>query len=100
MVQIVWEFDVADAAGPPFEAAYGTHGPWVALFRDDPAYLGTTLLRDVAHGGRYVTIDAWRDAAAYAAFRARAGTAYAALDARCEALTRAERHIGTYEVIA
>jgi quinol monooxygenase YgiN len=97
MYVIVWEFIVAPDHVPAFEAAYGPVGVWVALFRRSPAWLGTDLLSDGA--GRYLTLDRWRDRAAYEAFRLSAAADYAALDAACEALTTTEREIGTFETI-
>ncbi len=80
-----------------FEAAYGPAGAWVALFCRAPARLGTELLADGS--GRYLTLDRWRDRAAYDAFRQSAAADYATLDAACEALTAAEREIGAFETV-
>jgi 8-oxo-dGTP diphosphatase len=93
---LVWEFRPAAGREAEFEAAYGAEGDWARLFRNDPEYLGTDLLRSA--GGRYLTIDRWRSHAAFAAFRRRHGEAYAALDRRMEALTAHEAAIGTFDV--
>ncbi|HEX2254954.1 MAG TPA: antibiotic biosynthesis monooxygenase [Thermoanaerobaculia bacterium] len=96
---IVWEFRVRSQAAAAFEAAYAPDGEWARLFRRDAGYLGTELLRDGGLPGRYLTVDRWRSAAAWQAFRTRHGAAYAALDARCEPLTFAERHLGSFDAI-
>jgi len=87
---IVWEFEVLPEHTAAFLAAYGEQGDWCALFRGDPAWQGTTLLRDVARPQAFVTVDRWRSAADYAAFRSREAAAYARLDAACEGWTRRE----------
>ncbi|MFO1515579.1 MAG: antibiotic biosynthesis monooxygenase [Lysobacterales bacterium] len=87
---IVWEFEVAPEHTGAFLAAYGAEGVWCDLFRRDPTWLGTALLRDVARPQVFVTVDRWRSAADYAAFRAREAAAYARLDADCEGWTRRE----------
>ena len=43
---IVWEFLPAPGRHSDFEAAYGVDGPWVALFRRAPGYLGSELAAD------------------------------------------------------
>jgi quinol monooxygenase YgiN len=93
---VVWEFDVAPAQAAAFREAYGPGGDWAALFRRAAGYLGTVLLADTAAADRYVTVDRWIDEASYRAFRARFGDEYAALDAACEPLLRAEREVGSF----
>jgi len=93
---IVWEFLVEQRSTAEFEHHYGPDGTWAALFGEAPGYLGTLLLRDASAPGRYLTIDRWRSAEAYRAFRAAFAGPYAALDRQCEALTRGEREIGVF----
>jgi quinol monooxygenase YgiN len=97
MYVVIWEFTVPPEHVPAFEAAYGPAGAWVALFRRAPAWLGTELLAD--RSGRYLTLDRWRDRAAYDAFRQSAAADYASLDAACQSLTAAERQIGTFDTV-
>ncbi|HTM19338.1 MAG TPA: antibiotic biosynthesis monooxygenase family protein [Kofleriaceae bacterium] len=96
---LVWEFRVRAGCEAEFEAAYGSAGPWVALFAGADGYLGTELLRDRAAPDRYLTIDRWRDPAAYDRFRAERAGEYAALDQRCAAWTEAEAALGALEVV-
>ena len=96
----VWEFQVQEASRVAFESLYGSGGAWVALFRSDPAYLGSELLVSREHPGRYLTIDRWQSAAAYHAFRQPRAQAYAALDAQGDALTAGERRLGEFELVA
>ena len=83
------------ALAAEFERAYGPDGDWARLFRRDPAYLGTELLR--GPDGHYLTLDRWRSRGAFEAFKARHGDDYAALDRRMEALTSHEASIGAFE---
>ncbi|HYV19998.1 MAG TPA: NUDIX domain-containing protein [Verrucomicrobiae bacterium] len=92
---LVWEFAPAAGREAEFERAYGPDGDWARLFRRDPAYLGTELLRGPA--GRYLTLDRWRTRAAFEAFKKREAVDYAALDRRMEALTSHEASLGTFD---
>lgn len=97
MLHVLWEFEVDAASRAAFESAYGEDGAWVALFRRGDGYGGTSLLRDSAHPGRYLTVDRWQSRAHYEAFQQQHAAAYAALDRRCENLTLAEKLIGYFE---
>jgi heme-degrading monooxygenase HmoA len=83
-----------------FEGLYGPAGAWARLFARSPGYRGTDLLRDRADPFVYVTVDRWESEAAFASFRESHGPAYRELDASCEALTRAEAHIGSFTELA
>lgn len=93
---LVWEFAPAAGREAEFERAYGPDGDWARLFRRDPAYLGTELLRGPA--GRYLTLDRWRTRNAFEAFRKREAEDYASLDRRMEALTSHEASVGAFDV--
>ena len=92
----IWDFDVRPGKEVEFELEYGPDGAWVRLFRAADGYRDTLLLRDAHHPGRYLTIDRWESEAAYQAFRSAHASEYAAIDARCEGLTVAERALGHY----
>jgi len=94
---VLWEFRVRAGREGEFEAACGPDGDRARLFRRDPAYRGTELLRDGAGARRYVTIDRWTSRAAHDAFLARWRSEYAALDRRFEALTEHEAPLGRYD---
>ena len=97
MTEIVWEFEVARDRVEDFEKHYSPDGTWVELFRRDPAYRGTTLLRDREHPTRYVTIDRWIDLESYEAFRVEYAKDYERIDVQMERLTVAEKRIGVFE---
>lgn len=97
MFVTVWEYQVRPGAETEFEALYGTQGPWVVLFREQPGYLGTELL----HGqrtGHYLSLDRWRSAGDYTAFQQSHHPRYAELDAQGDALTQNEHHLGLFDV--
>ena len=93
----VWTYRVAPGREAEFARAYAADGAWVALFRQAPGFLGTELLRPAEVGGWWMTLDRWASAAAFAAFQAAHGAAYAALDATCDALTEEERLVGAFQ---
>ena len=95
----IWEFDVPAAAEAEFRRHYGPGGSWVALFRNDPAFIETLLLQDPSREGRYVTIDRWQSAEAYRLFRQKFGEQYHALDQTCERLTKKETNLGSFLVV-
>ena len=66
MIALVFSYEVTDFAG--FEPAYGPDGDWARFFRTGKGYIGTELLQDVEHPGRYLVIDRWESRHAYNAF--------------------------------
>jgi len=92
----LWSFSIDPARRAEFEAAYGPAGRWVELFRRAPGYVGTELLRDRADSNRYVTIDRWDSAEAFAEFRRRHGAEYERLDREFEGLTTREAPVGEF----
>jgi quinol monooxygenase YgiN len=99
MLYILWEFTVSAKHREEFERAYGSEGVWAELFRKDPAYLQTILIRDDENQQRFVTIDVWEDRNSYASFKERFALEYKKIDQKCETLTQAERHVGAFERI-
>jgi len=95
----MWEYLVRPECAGDFEHAYGPNGLWVALFRRDSGYVGTELHRDRQNATRYVTIDYWKSAEAWEAFRARESAAFEAIDARCERFTLEEHEIGVFDPV-
>ncbi|HTR25484.1 MAG TPA: antibiotic biosynthesis monooxygenase [Terriglobales bacterium] len=93
----VWEFQVKPQAVAEFERVYGPDGLWAQLFRRSSAYLGTELLRDAGHSGRYLTIDRWTTRDSLRQFKQEFAAEYATLDQQCERLTEVEKLIGDFE---
>jgi hypothetical protein len=97
VIYVVWEFILVTECRTEFETAYGTEGVWARLFRRDPAYRETILVKDNAQSGRYLTIDVWEDKDSYLRFKDRFAHDYQQIDKECERLTSAERQIGVFE---
>ena len=100
VLQIVWEFRVGEGAARAFEEHYSPRGAWARLFAKAVGYERTVLLRDESDPGRYLTIDVWRDAASFEAFRRDFAAEYQALDRDGEALTDSERCLGRFTDLA
>ncbi|HWR17900.1 MAG TPA: antibiotic biosynthesis monooxygenase [Terriglobales bacterium] len=97
MFVIVWEFRVRTGCEAEFELHYRHDGTWAQLFRLDPAYQGTTLLRDPVVPGRYLTLDHWENSQSYDSFRQSFAQAYAEIDASMEHMTESETKLGVFE---
>jgi hypothetical protein len=100
MFLALWEFDVKPGCEERFESVYGPDGDWVQLFRRDPAYQRTLLLRDPFRERTYVTCDFWESQDAYDTFQRNNLDAYLALDSSSEELTTAERNNGGFEKLS
>jgi len=96
----IWEFEVPVAADDEFQRRYGPNGSWAALFRRDPAYIETLLLKDSSRPGHYLTIDRWQNIHAYHSLRQRFAEEYAALDHICKSLTSSETSLGSFWELA
>jgi heme-degrading monooxygenase HmoA len=94
---VILQYDIVPSAREDFERAYRSAGDWAVLFRTSDGYLGTQLLRDLDLPNRYITIDYWRSASAFAAFKHAHGSAYSDLDRRCTPLMVAETFVGGFD---
>ena len=96
----MWEFRVRPERLHEFLRAYGSQGEWVRLFGRGEGYLRTELHQDREDPHRFVTIDYWRSAEDWSAFRSSFAAEFATLDARCEDLTLEERRIGVFRPVS
>lgn len=99
MFIIIWEYQVKMEHGKEFEELYSANGAWAELFRKDQGYLGTELIRNINHPGRYITIDRWVSPHDYESFLSKWKSEYSKLDAACESMTEQETLLGTWELI-
>jgi len=95
----LWEFQVKPESNSTFEETYGSDGAWARLFRQSPDYLGTDLIRDFNHPGRYVTMDNWTSRESLHRFKQDHQSAYTGLDKQCERLTEKETFLGDFESV-
>ncbi len=96
----LWQFQVKPESVTAFEEIYGPDGAWAQLFRQSPDYMGTELLRELDHPGRYVTLDRWTSRDSLGRFKKDHQSAYTALDKQCETLTEKETFLGDFESLA
>jgi heme-degrading monooxygenase HmoA len=100
VIHVIWEFRVEPGRAAEFERTYSSRGAWARLFRGAPGFRETILSRDSESDGRYVVIDVWRSRSAYERFKRSRAKEYGALDRRCERLTKKERKLGIFDVVA
>jgi heme-degrading monooxygenase HmoA len=96
---ILWEFRVRAGREADFESAYRPDGAWAKLFVWGDGYIGTQLLRNAADPRRYITVDRWATADAFARFRADHAAEYGALDAKCADWTEAENELDSWVTV-
>lgn len=94
MFTTIWRFTVRPEHAAEFERHYGPDGTWAVLFRRSDAHRGTELLRNTTNANEYVTLDHWSSRDAYENFRDTHANDYRDVDARMEAFTISEEHIG------
>lgn len=94
---IIWKFQVTAAKRRRFESVYGAKGEWARFFRRGKGYVRTELTRLTGTPLSYVTLDFWLSRKAYDTFQKRHRAEYAALDRKCESLTRKETLIGYFQ---
>jgi heme-degrading monooxygenase HmoA len=95
----MWSYEVAPEDRDAFCDLYGPEGPWIVLFRESPAYLGTQLLVDLDDIGRFVTIDRWESKEAFVGFRSSFAEEFDALDRRGGRLTSREVLLGEFGAV-
>jgi heme-degrading monooxygenase HmoA len=93
---IVWEFRVRPGVEAKFIEKYGPEGIWAAFFRGSDGYIRTELLRDVAEGSRFLTLDYWKSEEEFSRFRTQHLAEYERLDQELESLTEQERRLGAF----
>jgi heme-degrading monooxygenase HmoA len=96
---VVWEFIVPEGNRDAFERAYSSKGPWVDLFAEAEGYLGTWLLRDKEHRGKYLSHDRWTSREAYEEFKRNFAARYDDLDEELGGLATRETYVGSYDEI-
>jgi len=97
MIEVYFRYRVHPAQARAFEHAYGTDGPWVALFRRHRGFIRTRIFRQKSDPQIYLTIDVWESKEAYDTFRAENADEYRELDAQLAMLKLEEHLLGYYE---
>jgi heme-degrading monooxygenase HmoA len=98
MFVILWEYEVKPDSEERFLIAYGAYGDWARLFRTDPHFRETRLLRDLSRPRYYLTLDYWDSEISFVQFKAAHEQAYTSLDHATEGLTLSERRLATFQL--
>ena len=91
----LWRFVVPPAREARFVAAYGSHGDWARLFREERGFLRVELWR--GEDGSFLTADHWQSSDDFERFQANLGPRDHALDAELEGLASQEIFIGAFD---
>jgi heme-degrading monooxygenase HmoA len=93
---VVWEFRIRQEKEKQFVEQYGPEGSWAQLFRRSGGYIRTELVRDVADGLRFLTLDYWQTEEEFNDFHQRNLAEYQRLDEELEGLTQQETRLGAF----
>ena len=99
MVVVVWEYRAKPERVDDFESFYRPDGPWGALFRQSPAFVSTTLMKDLRDAERFLVADRWTSEVVYEEFKRERAEEYRALSERGERLYEGEREIGRFDFL-
>jgi heme-degrading monooxygenase HmoA len=97
MIEVLYRYRVHPAQVRAFEHAYGSAGPWAALFSSHPGYRRTRLFRHRMETGVYLCVDVWNSKADWDGFRAENAGPYSQLDRDLHLLYVEELLLGYYE---
>lgn len=99
MLVIVWEYEVKPDRIDDFESFYRPDGPWTRLFRGSPAFLSTTLMKDLRTPGRYMVADRWMSESMYEEFKQTHRDQYDAMSERGHRLITSEKEVGRFDFL-
>jgi quinol monooxygenase YgiN len=99
MLVVVWEYQAKPERAEEFESFYRPDGPWGALFRDSPAFVSTTLMKDLRDPLRFMVADRWTSEAVYEEFKRERATTWQALSDRGRWLYAREAEVGRFDFL-
>ncbi|GAC1387701.1 MAG: hypothetical protein NVSMB31_00440 [Vulcanimicrobiaceae bacterium] len=97
MVEVFYRYRVHPTQARAFEHAYGSTGPWVALFAQHPGFRRTRLFKHKSDPWVYVTIDVWESKHDWDEFRRVFALPYSRLDKDFAMLKLEEHLLGFYD---
>jgi heme-degrading monooxygenase HmoA len=97
MIEVFWRYRVHPSQARAFEHAYGSNGPWAALFGRNSGYKRTRLFRHQDDPSIYLAIDVWQSKADWDAFRSEHADEYLHLDRQLTMLKMEEHLLGYYD---
>ena len=99
MLVVVWEYRARAERVDEFESFYRPDGPWGDLFRESPAFISTTLMKDMREPTRFLVADRWTSEVAYEEFKREVATRYDEMSDRGRRLYDREHEIGRFDFL-
>ena len=99
MLVVLWEYRARPGRAEEFESFYRPDGPWGELFRESPAYVSTTLMKDLVDPLRFLVADRWTSENLYEAFKRAESNRYLELSDRGRRLYERETEIGRFDFL-
>ena len=99
MLVVVWEYRARPDRAEEFESYYRPDGPWADLFRASPAFVSTTLMRDLRDPLRFMVADRWTSETLYEEFKREHADRYHALSERGRRLYDREVEVGRFDFL-
>jgi hypothetical protein len=96
---VLWEYRACPDRIEDFESFYRPDGPWARLFRECPAFVSTTLMKDLRDPRRFLIADRWTSDVVYEEFKRERETEYRALSDRGARLYEREAEIGRFDFL-
>ena len=99
MLLVVWEYMAKPERVEEFESFYRPDGPWGELFRQCPAFVSTTLMKDLRNPRRFVVADRWTSETMHEEFKRERALEYRSLSERGARLHEREAEIGRFDFL-
>jgi quinol monooxygenase YgiN len=96
---VVWEYRAQPERVEEFESFYRPDGPWGELFRQSPAFVSTTLMKDLKDPRRFLVADRWTSEVMYEEFKRERAATYRDLSERGARLYDREAEIGRFDFL-
>ena len=99
MLAVVWNFHVHAGREDEFEQLHGADGEWTALSRKSRSFLGSSFLRDLADGRRYLLVEYWSEMMIYEKYLADYSDDIEELQSRRTAMIAESTPVGLFDAI-
>jgi len=99
MLVVVWEYRAKPERVEEFESYYRPDGPWGELFRQTPAFISTTLMRDLRDPARFMVADRWTSETLYEEFKRERAASWKELSERGRRLHDRETEVGRFDFL-
>ena len=99
MLVVVWEYHAKPDRVEDFESFYRPDGPWGHLFRESPAFVSTTLMKDLKNPKRFMIADRWTSETVYEEFKRERAGIWRELSERGARLYERETEFGRFDFL-